>query len=121
MKKQIFLLSILALLTFIKTEAQTYVFGAIMTGGINVKYDGVIKITDSTVVFKDSKKTSNYKLIKNTNGIIYFTDEVMTHYFTEFSQSGTKKGFEYDTVLTWFFDKRMGGDSLVYWCKKETK
>ena len=125
MKKKIFLLSILVLLTFIKTEAQIYKIGVITVMGTNQICEGEIIVTDSSVVispkFNGTSKLSNYKLIKNINGTIYFTDEVMTNYFIEYSQQGTKKGFEYNTMLTLFFDKRLGGESLIYWCKKETK
>ena len=99
--------------------AQTYKFGAIMSSGMNVKMEGSIIIKDSSVKISNGTKTNEYKLVKDANGIIYFTDDVMTHYFTIIPQTGKKKGFEYDTMISWFLDKRMGGEPIIYWCKKE--
>lgn len=90
-----------------------------MSSGMNVKVEGSIILKDSSVIISDGIKTNDYKLVKSANGIIYFTDDVMTHYFTIVPQTGKKKGFEHDTIISWFFDKRMGGEPIVYWCKKQ--
>ena len=98
--------------------SQTYKFGAISSSSVTAKSEGKIIITDKNVSFESEGKTFNYDLVKNVNGIIYFTDGVMTHFLTITEQKGSKKGFEYNYMINYQMDKNMGGTNVIYWSKK---
>ena len=109
MKKNIFLFAIFAI-TSLSLSADTnnskikYTYGAYFSTGIFIKSTGEIVITDSTIlisVIKDGiTKTNNYSVMKKVNGLIYFTDGVQNFWFAFTSQKGKKKGFEYDTLIS---------------------
>ncbi len=100
---------------------QTYKYGAGSANGINFKIVGSIVINDKQVLIetinKDKKNLLEYDIVKKTNGIIYFTDGVMTHYFTFVNENGSKKGFDYDTWIIFNFDKSQAATPLIYFCK----
>lgn len=99
--------------------SQTYTFGALSSSGVTVKSIGKIIIDDKNVTISSEGKIFKYDFIKNANNIIYFTDGVMTHYFTLINENGKKKGFDYDCMINYQMDKNVGGTNVVYWCKKE--
>jgi hypothetical protein len=99
----VFILSGYSLNAKINESITKYSYGAIFSG-IFVKSSGEILIGDSTVqlsvIVDGNTKTNNYTVIKKTNGLIYFSDGVQTYWFALTSQKGKKKGFEYDTLIT---------------------
>ena len=97
---------------------QNYKFGAISSSSVTAKSEGTINITDKNVSIESEGKIFNYDLVKNVNRIIYFTDGVMTHFFTVTEQKGSKKGFDYNYMINYQMDKNLGGTSVIYWCKK---
>jgi hypothetical protein len=101
--------------------SQTYKFGALGTTSFASKVLGTININEKKVSIEseyDGKKSSfEYDLIKKTNGLIYFTDGVMTHFFSFVNQKGTKKGFNYDTWIVFNADKRQSTEQIIYYCK----
>lgn len=103
------------------SSAQTYKYGALGTTSLATKGYGTININDKKIIIEsenDGKKTSfEYDLIKKTNGLIYFTDGVMTHFFSFVNQKGTKKGFDYDTWVVFNSDKNQGTEPIIYYCK----
>jgi hypothetical protein len=118
--KKLFLTILLLSITFY-SYSQTYKFGAGSSNGINFKVVGNLVINDKQVLFetfeKDKKTLLEYDIIKKTNGMIYFTDGVMTHYFTFINENSTKKGFDYDTLVVFNFDKSQAISPVTYFCK----
>lgn len=116
MKKFIFIFCLFSIYNL--SYSQTYDFGAMTSSTLTVKTEGKILITEKSVVIESEGKTYTYELVKNVNGIIYFTDGVMTHFFSIVEQNGKKKGFEYDNMINFQMDKNIGGTSVIYWSKK---
>ena len=116
MKKILFTLVLLSLNTLL--YSQNYEFGAISTSNLTVKSEGKIKINEKTVIIEAEDKIYNYDFVKKTNGIIYFTDGIMTHFLTILKQKGKKKGFEYDFMINYNMDKNQGGLNIIYWSKE---
>ena len=101
--------------------SQEYKFGAGLANGTIFKTEGSLSITETKVIFetifKDKKTVTEYDVIKKTNGMLYFTDGVMKHYFTFIEEKGTKKGFDYDTMVSFNFDKSQSALTVIYFCK----
>jgi hypothetical protein len=101
--------------------SQTYKFGALGTAAYTSKVIGTISINDKKVLieteYDGKKKNLEYDLIRKTNGLIYFTDGVMTNYFSFVDQKGTKKGFDYDVWVVFNFDKSQSTQQIIYYCK----
>lgn len=101
--------------------AQTFKFGALGTASFTSKVIGTISIDEKKVLIEteyEGKKTNfEYDLVKKTNGLIYFTDGVMTNYFSFLEKKGTKKGFDYDTWVIFNSDKSQGIEQVIYYCK----
>jgi hypothetical protein len=101
--------------------SQDYKFGTGYANGVFFKVNGTLKITDKQVVFEtvenDKKTVFEYEVIKNVNGLLYFTDGVMKHFFTFINEKGTKKGFEYDTLIIFNYDKSQSNIPVTYYCK----
>jgi hypothetical protein len=119
MKKTLILLTIL--FTFNLAQSQNYKYGAVFTSTMIIKLSGNIKINDSivslTTIDKNNVEQSNtYKFVKTANRVTYFTDGVTTYSLIINSESGKKKGFEYDTLIVWKFSNEL---SMMYYCKKE--
>jgi len=107
---------------FFNSFSQKYNYGACFVNPNFIKLEGKILISDSTVnissIYKGEEKINSYSVVKKVNGIIYITDGVMTHSIAMNSQSGKKKGFEYDTILIFTFDSRQGvGQNMMYYSK----
>jgi hypothetical protein len=49
--------------------------------------------------------------------MLYFTDGVMKHFFTFVNEKGTRKGFDYDTIIVFNFDKSQSPYPISYYCK----
>lgn len=100
---------------------QTYKFGALGTTAYTSKVIGTISINEKKVLieteYDGKKKNLEYDLIRKTNGLIYFTDGVMTNYFSFVEKNGTKKGFEYDTWVILNLYKSQTAEQLIYYCK----
>jgi hypothetical protein len=119
MKKTLITLTIL--FTFNLVQSQNYKYGAAFASNLFVKMTGNIKVNDSLVTIsvfdKNNIETTNtYTFVKTANRITYFTDGVTMHSMTISSDTGKKKGFEYDTLITWRFDAT---NYIMYYCKKE--
>lgn len=117
--KSKFLISLIFTILWNFANSQNYTFGVMSMSNMVAKSEGEISITDSLVTIFTNGKKLEYKKIKETNGIIYFTDDVMTHYFTMTSEKGKKKGFEYDTIIFFNPDKNFLQNIIIYWCKKK--
>ncbi len=107
---------------FLTSFSQKYNYGACFVNPNFIKLEGKIVITDSTVnissIYKGVEKVNSYSVVKKVNGIIYITDGVMTHSIAMNSESGKKKGFEYDTLIILTFDSRQGvGQNMMYYSK----
>jgi hypothetical protein len=116
---------LLVLLFFVSvlSYSQTYKIGAGFVNPTAFKVDGTITISEKKVIFEINNKgkvtTNEYELVKNVNNTIYFTDGVMTHYLNFLNENGKKKGFEYDIIVIYNFDKRQSDVQMMYYCKKE--
>ena len=117
--KKIFLLILLSISFY--SFSQTYKYGAGFVNGIFIKSEGTLTINEKKVVFeqndKDKKTIYEYDVIKTINGMLYFTDGVMKHFFTFVNEKGTKKGFDYDTIIVFNFDKSQSPYPISYYCK----
>ena len=120
MKKLLFVLFVLS---SVLSYSQSYKIGAGFVNPTFFKVDGILKITDKKVVFEINNKgkitTNEYEVVKNVNNTVYFTDGVMTHYLNFIDEKGKKKGFEYDIVVVYNFDKKQSDIQLMYYCKIE--
>jgi hypothetical protein len=102
--------------------AQKYDVGAMFGGGINVKAVGKIEISDSTAVFAfDGSPTMTYDVVKKVNGLVYITDGVMTHTLAFVPKKGKMKGFAYDVLINFAFDKRQRNETFMYYAKIVTQ
>jgi len=109
-------------LTFtLLSYSQDYKFGAGFANGTFFKINGSLSITETKVIFetyeKEKKTVFEYDVIKKTNGMLYFTDGVMNHFFTFVDEKGTKKGFNYDTLVVFNYDKSQSNVPVMYYCK----
>jgi hypothetical protein len=120
MKKNILFL-LVAILFSVNSNAQSYSYGACFVNPNFIKLEGKILISDSTVLIstinKGAEKTNNYSVVKKVNGLIYITDGVVTHSIAILPESGKKKGFEYDNIITFYFDKSLQGLNMMYYSK----
>ena len=116
-KKTLFIVLLILLSNL--SKAQNYDIGVMDMNGMTAKAPGQIKISDSLVTIVTGGKTLEYKLLKKVNGLTYFTDGVMTHYFTFLEEKGKKKGFEFDTMIFFNPDKNFLPNIITYWCKKK--
>jgi hypothetical protein len=115
------LITLIILFTFNLVQSQNYKYGAAFASNFFVKMTGNIKVNDSLVTIstfdKNNKETTNtYTFVKTANRITYFTDGVTTYSIYISSESGKKKGFEYDTLITWKIDAT---NYIMYYAKKE--
>jgi len=117
---------LVAIVFSLKSNAQSYSYGACFVNPNFIKLEGKILISDSTVLIstlnKGAEKTNKYSVVKKVNGLIYITDGVMTNSINILPQSGKKKGFEYDNVIIFYFDKNQqtgGIENMMYYSKLE--
>lgn len=119
MKRIIILLVLLISFTFVKS--QTFELGVLFSNGIWAKIDGKIEVTDSIVTLKYSFQEIcefyEFDFVKKANNIIYITDGVMTHSMTVINQTGKKKGFEYNKLISFVYDKRLSNVTVLYYAK----
>lgn len=119
MKRIIIFLVLLISFTFAKS--QTFKLGVMFSSGIHVKIDGKIEVTDSIVTIKCSfqgiTEASVFDFVKKANNIIYITDGVMTHSIVVMNQTGKKKGFEYNRLISIMYDKRQSSVTVMYYAK----
>ena len=119
MKRIIILLVLLISFTFAKS--QTFKLGVLVSSGIQVKIDGKIEVTDSIVTIKYSFQgkieSFEFDFVKKANNIIYITDGVMTHSMIVTNNTGKKKGFEYNRLISFIYDKRQSNATVIYYAK----
>jgi hypothetical protein len=117
MKKLLFILFFISAASY----SQTYKSGAGFFNPNFFKMDATLKISDVKVSIENSinNKTTviEYEVVKKVNGYIYITDGVMTHSLSMLNETGTKKGFKYDTLIVFSFDKRQSEIPLMYYSK----
>jgi hypothetical protein len=106
-----------------QTKSVKYNYGVVFSMGYFIKYQGSIEVNDSMVfisVINDSgiTSTNSYKIITKTNGMVYFSDGVQKFALSIILESGKKKGFEYDTLVSWI-NINLGTSSGLYYSKKE--
>lgn len=118
--KKIISIVVLSYLISLASFSQKYKVGAMSFMGNNVKSDALIIINDSTVTLKGNGQNYNYKLIKIANGIVYFTDGVMTNSYTILNQSGKIKGFKYDKYILYTPDNRQNSGTVIYYATQDT-
>ena len=97
-------------------NSQTYEYGACFANGLFFKNVGTLIIDDKKVIFQGAT-SFEYTVINKANGLLYFTDGVMTHFLTFTSMSGKKKWFEYDIVIVWNYDSKQNLTPCSYYCK----
>lgn len=119
MKRIIILLVLLILFTFAKS--QTFKLGAFDSSGLVGKIDGKIEVTDSIVTIKYSLQgkiqSFEFDFVKKANNIIYITDGVMTHSMIVTNKTGKKKGFEYNRLISFIYDKRQSNATVLYYAR----
>ena len=119
MKRITILLVLLISFTFAKT--QTFKLGAFDSSGLVGKIDGKIEVTDSIVTIKYSLQgkiqSFEFDFVKKANNIIYITDGVMTHSMIVTNQTGKKKGFEYNRLISFIYDKRQSNATVLYYAR----
>ena len=117
MKKILFVLFFLSIASY----SQTYKIGAGFFNPAFFKIDATLNISDVKVIIeisdKGKKTIQEYEVVKKVNGLLYITDGVMTHSLSMLSETGTKKGFKYDTLIVFAFDKRQSELPLMYYGK----
>lgn len=99
--------------------AQKYDVGAmfILTTGMNFKSIGTIEISEKEAVFVFDGKTTKYEVVKKVNDMVYITDGVMTHTLSFSNKKGKMKGFAYETLIIFAFDKRQRDETFMYYAK----
>lgn len=123
MKRIIILLVLLISFTFVKS--QTFELGVVVSGGIQIKIDGKIEVTDSIVTikysFRDKIESFVFDFVKKANNIIYLTDGIMTHSMIVINKTGRKRGFEYNRLISFIYDKRQSNATVLYYSKIQDK
>lgn len=112
----------ISLITFISVfaSAQTYKVGVMSAMGRAIQYNLQIVINDSLVTLTDSDaKQAKFQFVKEANGTVYFTDGVMTHFFTILDVKGKIKGFNYDKYILFTPDNRRGTGSVIYYAVQD--
>ena len=103
--------------------SQEYQVKSIQSGGMTVKYDAVLKITDS--LFSVSKLVdgeniiTSYDIVNKRNNITYVTDGVLTHYFTILKKKGKKKGKSFTHQLLFTTNQMQGNTIIVYYLEQQ--
>lgn len=119
MKRITILLALLISFTFAKS--QTFKLGAFDSSGLVGKIDGKIEVTDSIVTIKYSLQgkiqSFEFDFVKKANNIIYITDGVMTHSMIVTNKTGKKKGFEYNRLISFVYDKRQSNATVLYYAR----
>lgn len=119
MKRITILLVLLISFTFAKS--QTFNLGVLFSNAIWVKIDGKIVVTDSIVTIKYSLQgkiqSFEFDFVKKANNIIYITDGVMTHSMIVTNKTGKKKGFEYNRLISFIYDKRQSNATVLYYAR----
>ena len=118
--KRITILLVL-LISFTLAKSQTFKLGVLFYNGIWGKIDGKIEVTDSIVTlkysYKDISESYEFDFVKKANNIIYITDGVMTNSMTVMNQTGKKKGFEFNRLISFKYDKRLSNVTVMYYAK----
>lgn len=123
MKRIIILLVLLISFTFVKS--QTFELGVVVSSGIQIKIDGKIEVTDSIVTIKysfhDKIESFIFDFVKKSNNIIYITDGIMTHSMIVINKTGRKRGFEYNRLISFIYDKRQSDATVLYYSRIQDK
>ncbi len=80
---------------------------------------GTIVIKDNSFSFFTKNVDATYKIISYENRVMKCDDNGNIHIVTIESEAGKKGNFVYDTKVTLVADKKMGGSTSFYWCKKQ--
>ena len=119
MKKLILLMIIISTGSL---SAQSYKVNALMAEGFVVKYDGVLKITDSlfllTSTYKGKEQATSYDIINERNNLVYLTDGISIHHYTIQQKNGKKKGEKYTHELYFTSDNSSGRGLMVYYIEE---
>lgn len=123
MKRIIILLVLLISFTFVKS--QTFELGVVVSSGIQIKIDGKIQVTDSIVTikysFQGNIESFEFDFVKKANNIIYITDGIMTHSMIVTKKTGRKRGFEYNRLISFIYDKRQSDATVFYYSRIQDK
>lgn len=117
MKKLFFLFFISIALP---AQAQKYDTGAmfLLSASLNVKSVGKIEISEKEAIFGFADTVTKYEILKKVNGLVYITDGVMTHTLSFSKKTGKMKGFAYDTLINFSFDKKQKDEVIMYYAKE---
>lgn len=104
------LITVILLFTTFTITGQEWEIGAAFMNasdisGVFLKIKGKAKLTDNLFELaledKNQKEvTSDFDVINQRNGITYLSDGVTTYQLVIMEQSGKKKGFKYDRIMS---------------------
>lgn len=103
MTNKFILVGLLVIFRFV-SYAQTYEYGAAFGSGIFVKTSGSFIISDTTVQTKalvnGNEVIQNFKRKPSTSPlVVYYTDGVQTFMLNIQSETGRKKGYDYEYLI----------------------
>lgn len=111
------LLIVLALMTSIFSYAQKYKVGILKTGAAARNVEGMIVVSDSTVISTIDGQASTMRITGRTGYTIHVTDGTMQHKYIVSHGKGRLHGFTYDRSIKYELDKRHSpGPHPVYLC-----
>ncbi len=118
-KLAIWVILLASLLTGLSTcFGQVYDCQVSNNSGTVYKLATLISIGDSTIVFKTNGRESIYQRKKSTSeSMVYFTDGVLTSSLSIMTQTGSIKGFKYNTAI--LFKQSDFNSSLLYCIDKK--
>jgi len=101
---------------------QKYQYGVLFSAGLFIQVSGTIEVTDTRVSITRSlderADTTSFQFVRKTNNQVFFTDGLMTHFFTITKRSGNQEGFEYDTLIVVDQDDRRADAYVSYYAKR---
>ncbi|MES2411049.1 MAG: hypothetical protein V4535_06350 [Bacteroidota bacterium] len=104
---------------------QDYAFGSTtidVTGKNNkMSMKGTLSVKDGYFCCVTKYNSTKYKITSYKDGIITCLDSERDLEYTVsiVPENGRESGFAYDTKIIFIVDKKMGGSTSYYWCKKQ--
>jgi hypothetical protein len=107
----------IGLLISINGFCQKYTIGLVRNGTKVNAVEGLVVVTDSTVVSTFDGKSSSEKITSRKGYVIHVTDGTMVHKYVISLKAGRLHGFTYDHAITYELDKRHSKNPpAVYLC-----
>lgn len=107
------LVVIAAVLISINAASQKYQVGLEKVGTTVNPREGIINVTDSTVISIFDGQETSFKITSRNGFTVHVTDGKMTHKYTVSKAAGRMHGFTYEKIIKYEPDRRHAKNQVV--------